>query len=356
MSWLDVHGHDDVVAWFRRGLDRRRLASAMLFVGPAGIGKRTFANRLAQSLLCRYATTRPLDPCGDCDSCVQWRAGSHPDLFHVAKPAGKSTIPLELFIGSDQHRATSGLCHDIALKPYLGHRKIAIIDDADDLGIESANCLLKTLEEPPADSLIILVGTSADRQLPTIRSRCQVIRFRPLDESLVARVLESQNLVDTPDDAARLARFADGSIATALELSNDEIWEFRRRWYSLLSTPPLQPAKLAALLTPFVDAAGRDAAARRDRLRRAIRFTADLYRQSARSFVGAPSHADEELQSSVDRILNDDTFVPARAADCADRCLQALDHVDRNANQATLIACFTDDLARLHAGEPAPWV
>ena len=82
-----------------------------------------------------------------------------------------------------------GLCYDIALKPYSGRRKVAIIDDADYLNKEGANCLLKTLEEPPPKSLLILIGTSEQRQLPTIRSRCQIVRFQPLPEQDVAELL-----------------------------------------------------------------------------------------------------------------------------------------------------------------------
>jgi len=107
------------------------------------------------------------------------RPKTHPDFYIVEKPADKSSIPLALFVGDDDHRMREGLCHDIGLKPFMGGRKVAIIDDADHLNEEGANCLLKTLEEPPPCSVLILIGTSADKQLPTIRSRCQTIRLVP---------------------------------------------------------------------------------------------------------------------------------------------------------------------------------
>ena len=105
-----------------------------------------------------------------------------------------------------------GLCHNISLKPYRGGRKIAIIDDADFLNQEGANCLLKTLEEPPPKSILILIGTSEQKQLPTIRSRCQVIRFRPLAESTVAELLVSQGLIESEVEAERLAGLSGGSL------------------------------------------------------------------------------------------------------------------------------------------------
>src|SRR4029078_2428636 len=101
---------------------------------------------------------------------------------------------------------------NIALKPYSGRRKVAIIDDADYLNKEGANCLLKTLEEPPPDSLLILIGTSEQRQLPTIRSRCQIVRFQPRAEGDVAELLVAHGLCADPAIARAAAAHADGSL------------------------------------------------------------------------------------------------------------------------------------------------
>ena len=131
MTWHGIYGHDDVVERFRRALGRGRLASSFLFVGPEGIGKRSFALKLAQALLCRTRPEQAMDPCGECPACVQVAARTHPDLMVVAKPKDKSFLPLELLIGDKEHRMRRGLCHGIALKPFMGGRKIAIIDDAD---------------------------------------------------------------------------------------------------------------------------------------------------------------------------------------------------------------------------------
>src|SRR5262249_60464948 len=99
MSWLNLEGHDEVVAQFRTALAQGRLASTFLFVGPEGIGKRSFALRLAQALLCERRDEKLLDPCGQCSGCVQVLAGKHPDFMSVARPAGKSFIPLGLLDG-----------------------------------------------------------------------------------------------------------------------------------------------------------------------------------------------------------------------------------------------------------------
>ncbi len=177
MAWQGIEGHDRVVERFRRALVRGRLASTYLFVGPAGVGKRRFAEKLAQALLCSRVAAREMAPCGTCDACVQAASLTHPDMYVLEKPPDRSSIPLAAFVGGDAHRMREGLCHDIALKPFMGGRKVAIIDDADWLNEESANALLKTLEEPPPDSVLILIGTAADKQLATIRSRSQIVRF-----------------------------------------------------------------------------------------------------------------------------------------------------------------------------------
>ncbi len=232
--WQGILGHDDVVEQFRHAIVRGRLASTFLLVGPRGIGKHTLALRLAQAFLCRERPIETLDPCGVCDGCLQVVAQTHPDLLLVAKPADKSFIPLALLIGDDQHRMRAGLCHDIALRAFSGGRKVAIIDDADDLNEEGANALLKTLEEPPPGSLLFLVGTTADKQLPTIRSRSQIVRFRGLDPAAIAKLLLEQGVVDNETEAGRLAALAEGSLSRAVELADEELWAFRDQFLTQL--------------------------------------------------------------------------------------------------------------------------
>ena len=239
MAWHGIEGHDNVVEKLRRAVARNRLASSFLFCGPAGVGKRTFALRFAQALLCQGRPAAELDPCNTCSSCAMALAGTHPDIEVVAKPEDKASLPLALFLGEDEHRGREGLCHWISLKPFMGGRRIAIIDDADFLSPvghdEAANCLLKTLEEPPPQSLLVLIGTSPARQLPTIRSRCQLVRFRPLPEETVARLLVSKALVTDKAEAARLARFSEGSLQGAYELADADLWSCRRTLLEKLS-------------------------------------------------------------------------------------------------------------------------
>lgn len=347
MTWQEIHGHDQVVEQFRRAMQNGRLASTFLFVGPGGIGKRKFALKLAQTLLCEGSPAADFEACGHCPACQQVAAMSHPDLELVAKPKDRSFIPVESFIGDREHRMREGLCHSIALKPYRGGRKIAIIDDADFLNQEGANCLLKTLEEPPPKSILILIGTSEQKQLPTIRSRCQIIRFQPLAEPLVAELLVSAGMVSDPDEAARLAAQAGGSLQRAMEMSDDGLDDFRKSFYAELSRPDFDAQALAKTVGQFVDAAGKDAAPRRERMLQIMGLAAAFYRQLMRSKSGIAAAADSLLQQAVDDCLRDFPGDAETAADCLERCLDAQAHVAANANQATLLECWLDDLATM---------
>ena len=293
--WQGIVGHDEVALRFRRSIERGRLASTFLFVGPAGIGKRTFALKLAQALLCQTNPPASLEPCGMCDSCVQVTAGVHPDLLLISKPPDKSFIPLSAFLGDEQRRMREGLCHDIALKPFMGGRKVALIDDADYLNEEGANALLKTLEEPPPRSVLILIGTSADKQLPTIRSRSQIVSFRPLADQVVAELLVSEGLVADAAEARRLAQFSEGSLSRAVELTDPDLWQFRQQLLGELSKQRFDSVQLARRTIEFIEAAGKEAAARRNRTRQVIRFAIDLFRQRLRIACGLAPTGDSDL-------------------------------------------------------------
>jgi DNA polymerase-3 subunit delta' len=346
MSWNEVLGHDAILERFRGSVAAGRLASTFLFVGPAGIGKRTFALKLAQALLCETNPETLLEPCGKCPQCQQVAARTHPDLSLIERPADKSFIPLELLIGDDEHRMREGLCHEISLKPFRGGRKIAIIDDADYLNQEGANCLLKTLEEPPPKSVIILIGTSEQRQLPTIRSRSQIVRFQPLSREVVQQLLLRNELVETEQEASELADLSDGSLEQAAELLEPSVREFRQQWLQFLAVPADNTFSFAKDLSTFIDAAGKEAPPRRARMKQVARWGADFYRALMARLAGRTESADPALEKSLAAAVR--RFPdPESAANGLERCLDAHNQIEANANQATLIECWLDDLANL---------
>lgn len=324
--WQGVRGHDAAVERFRQSLTCGRLASTYLFVGPEGIGKRTFAEALTKVLLCANADEQSLTPCDTCESCKLHAAGNHPDVDRVSRPVGKRTLPLDLFLGDREHRNKEGMCHNLAMRPMLGRRRVAIIDDADWLSPESANCLLKTLEEPPPGAVIILIGTSRSRQLPTILSRSQIVRFHPLPAAELASLLVEQGLAADASSADELAQEAGGSFSKAGELADAELREARSRLTTQLTSSQMDLPRLSADLLGIVTAAGKDAEARRQRFRTLLSSAIATFSQ----------------------LLQGETTGEADYALAAlDRCLDAEEQLGRNANQNTLMECWLDDLAEL---------
>ncbi len=345
MAWQQIHGHDQVIEQFRRAIQRGRLASSFLFVGAEGIGKQTFAVKLARALLCESAAEQDLDPCGQCPSCQQVAARTHPDLIIVERPSEKNFIPVETFIGDREHRMREGLCHDIAMKPFCGGRKIAIIDDADFLNLEGANCLLKTLEEPPPGSILILVGTSEHKQLPTIRSRCQIVRFHPLSDDALAEVLVNTGITSDRDSALTLARLAGGSIKQAVRYADSELQEVRQRLLSLLATGGTHRSEFVSYLTAYVDEAGKEASARRLRMTQVVDLAVEFYHQLMRfEFADADTQYDEGMKRALEIATRQNQVNGEFAADRLIRCLETRQHIAANANQATLLECWIDGL------------
>ncbi len=243
-----------------------------------------------------------------------------------------------------------GLCHDISLRPYSGRRKVAILDDADCLNAEGANSLLKTLEEPPVDSLLILIGTNLQRQLPTIRSRCQAIIFRALDNEQLAKLLLNSQ-VPSMDTAQDLASMSGGSLTEASLLADPELHSFREKLLGLLSSSQLPMQELAKSCGGVVDAAGKDSKLKRERLKMLIRIAATFYRGLAlRQHASASSHppvGDQALNQAVAQAERHWLAGPVAATACWQRCLLAIEQVDRNANQASLLECLAADLAQI---------
>ncbi len=339
MAWQGIEGHDAIATHFAAAHARGRIGGSYLFVGPSGVGKTAFAMALAKSLVCE----RPqpgFTACGACASCVQADADSHPDIDVVRKPDDKSTIPLELFIGDDAHRMREGLCWRILLKPAVAPRKVAVILDADFFSEEAANCLLKTLEEPPDGAAIILVGTSLERQLPTIRSRCQVIRFSPLADDAVARILQREASTGggAVDAAAieRAARAAEGSLTRARLLLDADTNAFRSRLLELLATRPLRGVEVSRETTAFVDAAGKEAPPRRARLRTVMETALEVFREAARQAAGLPATEPSCAQAATAWSGHADAATAA-----IEHTLDALDAIDRNANLGVLVDAWT---------------
>lgn len=331
MNWETFIGHQQQRDWFAEAIGKHRLGGTFLFVGPPGIGKHTFALLLAKTLLCEQNPAAAMNPCGRCDACAQVDAWTHPDLLQVAKPENRSTIPVELLIGRREARMQEGLCHDIRLRPFRNRRRIAIIGDADDISQEAGNCLLKTLEEPPPHAILILIGTSEQRQLPTIRSRCQTLRFAPPRGEDAVALLKAHGVdLDDPGQADRAIELSGGDIYHAAALLEPEAGEFRKSFSELLQPASPDANALAKTVTAYVDEAGKEATKRRHRMREVFGVSVQFYRHRLRQ----AAQQQEFREADLFRL---------------DRSIDALNQVDRNANQSTLVEAWSVDLQRGYA-------
>lgn len=319
MSSLALVGHEATIQQLERALARGRLGHSFLFVGPSGIGKRTAAISIAQGLLCTGKTDRTFKGCGRCHDCTQIAEGTHPDLLLAAKPADKHELPIQTM---------TELCASLALKPARGRWKIAVVDDADLLNEESANCFLKTLEEPPPGSLLILIATSVEMQLKTILSRCQIMRFRELDDNAVSRILLDQELVAEPDEARRIAALGRGSVERALAMAEPMWTDFRSRLARGLAQLPSGSVDLAADVQSFVEDAGKEAPLRRRRTKEVIRLAIEILQ--------------EELHSPARRSAQ-------IVVDLLERSLEADAQVSRFLNLVLVIDTWIDDLGQIAA-------
>jgi DNA polymerase-3 subunit delta' len=201
-----VVGHEWAVDLLKRALARERVTHAYLLTGQPQIGKRSLALNFAQALNCLDEEK----PCGQCLACSKIARGSHPDVQLVEGEKGTLKI--------DQMRT---LRHEAALSPLEGRWKVYIIRQMEQATAEASNCLLKTLEEPPAHVILLLTASQADALLPTIVSRCQVLNLRPLPTETVQASLQERWGVDA-DRAQLLARLSGGRLGWAVAASQDD--------------------------------------------------------------------------------------------------------------------------------------
>ncbi len=197
-------------------MDSERLSHAYLFVGQPHVGKMTLAVNLAQAVNCEQVER----PCGQCRACLHIAAGNHPDVQFIGRMAsaesGETGTKKEISIAQIKEVQRSA-----GLQPYEGKHRVFIIDGAEYLNEESANCLLKTLEEPPPKVLFILLTVNDGRLLPTIVSRCQRVELSPLPASVIEQALMERWQI-APEKARVLSRLCHGGIGWAVSASRDE--------------------------------------------------------------------------------------------------------------------------------------
>ena len=313
MPLRDLAGHTHLRELLASAATRGTLPASLIFAGPEGVGKRMTAMALAQLVNC--LAPRDGDACGVCASCARIARGLHADIL-VVEPGDTGVIKV------DQIR---DVVDRTGYRPFEGRRRVVIVDDADAMLGEAQNALLKTLEEPPAGTMFVLVTSRLDLLLPTIRSRCQQLRFGRLSVDEIVSVLTGAHGYDAAE-ARTVAAAAEGSVGFALEGGTDEFVEAREAAADALqavasTNDPRRRLDGAKLLAGSGD---------RDELRRRLRALASLLRDlgvlSARADERHLANADYRPRlAKLGTAFDSDRIASAFAA--IDRALEA---VDRN--------------------------
>ncbi|HEX5474459.1 MAG TPA: DNA polymerase III subunit delta' [Vicinamibacterales bacterium] len=331
MPFRSLAGHRSVLALLARAISRQSLPQSVIFAGPEGVGKYAAAVALAQALNCEQPIAftaagdaaidadgaQALDACGDCGACRRIARGVHADVLSVT-PGDTGAIKV------DQVREA---IERAAYRPFEGRRRVVIVDEADALLPEAQNALLKTLEEPPPASVFVLVTARPDMLLPTVRSRCQRLRFGPLVPAEIAALLMRDHGYGAAEAHAAASASA-GSVGRALEGGTDEFVAARDAAAELLEgvastqDPRRRLASARALIS--VGRSGAD----RDELMRRLRALSSLLRDVGILLCRADDRAlaNADLKPRLAALLRSfDGDRALRAFSAVDRALSALD-------------------------------
>lgn len=221
-GFQNIIGHEQLVRHLKNAIQMNKVSHAYLFQGDSGSGKRTVADAFAMTLQCQEGGS---EPCGACRSCRQAGSRNHPDIIYVTHEKPNS-------IGVDEIR--DQLVNDIQIKPYNGKYKVYIVAEAEKMTVQAQNALLKTLEEPPAYAVILLLTSNGESLLETFRSRCVLLNLRPVPDSRVKQYLMER--LEIPDYQAEVCvAFAQGNIGKAVMLaSSDNFHEIKTSALQLL--------------------------------------------------------------------------------------------------------------------------
>lgn len=323
LSFESLKGQDSAVSYLMASLRNNRVSHAYIFSGPDGVGKCLAAINFAKALNCLSPVSgspcdpsagsgshpEPVEGCDQCSSCKKIDSSKHPDIF-ILKPKEEGAL-----IKIEDVRA---LIKDVYLKPFEAYKKVYIIEGAEYMKHEAANALLKTLEEPPADSIIILLTENTKALFHTIVSRCQVVKFFPLKLKEVEEIL-TREYSFSQSDAHTLSHLSGGRLGEALKFKEEDIFTKR----SLLINKILSGSKADF---DFDDISKEDVRVYLDMI---LAWYSDILNMKA----GAPDYMLVNIDK-IDSISNEAGRLDFDyIEDIIDSVISAIMHIDQNANQ-----------------------
>jgi DNA polymerase-3 subunit delta' len=302
VRFSDIRHQEPALATIAGALAADRLPHGFIFCGPSGVGKALAARALANVLLCDAPKHGPgragaPEPCGQCDQCRLTERQAHPDLNWFRKPLEKSELTIAVVTRREGSPEGFTINESVQFKPMQARCRVTVVEDAELMNVAAANAFLKTFEEAPAGSYLVLLVTALDRLLPTIRSRGRLVRFRALPDEFVSELLARDHQLATAD-AAVVARFAEGSMERAAELVRSDFAALRRKILEALTRLDGPAAlKLADEINEWAseqakseiqtDAKVEENTLRRLYLKRALALAVSLLRDAALVRAGA---------------------------------------------------------------------
>jgi DNA polymerase-3 subunit delta' len=306
MAFSDVQGQPRALHALRAALRENALHHAWLFTGPSGVGKELTALGLAQALVC---VESPREGCGRCAACVRVSRFHHPDVLWLMPE--DEAVRRKLAARSDFDHVPSRdirveqvrrLQERLALRPLESSHKVVLLLPAEAMNPQAQNAFLKTLEEPPRDTVLVLITAAPDRLLPTVRSRCARLGFGPLPQALIEEQVRLRKEL-TPEVAEAVAALADGSLERALGIDAEHLAD-RRGLIERFEA--VTPDDLRTVLR-FAEEAGRD----REEAEAALALLTVWVRDVAVARAGGPSLFHAELRPLAEEVgarLDDDAL------------------------------------------------
>ncbi len=206
----DIIGQDNALKALKNILSQKRTRGSYLFLGPDGTGKRSVAIEFAKSINCEKNTD--IEPCDNCVSCKKIGTFNHPDFFNIAPEGASGSIKIDKI---------RDIIYQASLKPYESRKRIFVVNDAERMTAEAQNALLKVLEEPPANHILILTSSNISGMLPTVISRCRIIKFYCIEKNRIKEYLVEHGTAEK--DALFFSRMSMGSMARAVDLRDRDV-------------------------------------------------------------------------------------------------------------------------------------